>query len=600
MKKEIKRAIRSYEQKLANDKKNPKRLFAYVNKKQSVRLSIHAIKDANNEIQTDRKRIANILNQQFASVFAKEDRIGDLPNLTPTRLDSDLTDIHVNSRMVIEKLEKLDGFKSMGFDKVSPYVLKKCSTSVAIPLMLVFRKSLAEGCVPNVWKLANVTPLHKKGSKLDKENYRPVSLTSVPCKILESIIRDKIMDHLKRNNIINEHQHGFVPRKACVTNLLETTDFITRNISQKCPIDIVFLDFAKAFDKVPHRRLLLKLENLGIKGSVLNWLRSFLTGRKQRVVLGDDESEWSDVLSGVPQGSVLAPILFIIFINDLPRSLKNPCKLYADDCKILAKITSEDDIRKLQADIHAATEWCQTWLMQLNVNKCKVMHFGRRNPMRSYTMLNTTNSETLNLETTNRERDLGIIITSDLKWNCQVASAASKANSTLGVLRNTFVSRESLLWKKLYTTYVRPHLEFAVSVWNPYRKADISTLEKVQRRATKVISGIRGMSYVNRCKTLGLTSLETRRHRGDLIQMFKIARSFEQVNWYQQPLSIEALRGKRSQMRREIVKSCDKRHYFFTNRIAKSWNELPQDVVESETVNEFKNRLDNHLKTAAS
>jgi hypothetical protein len=195
------------------------------------------------------------------------------------------------------------------------------------------------------------------------------------------------LDHLYSNDLVSVHQHGFVRKKACVTNLLESLDSISCSLAYKKWVDVILLDFAKAFDKVPHKRLVHKLEAYGITGCLLEWVKDFLRARKQRVVLGNHLSEWEHVASGVPQGSVLGPLLFVIYTNDLPESVKFfPCKLYADDSKILAEIKDESDALKLQQDIDSIVNWSDTWLMRLNYEKCKVMDSGKRNPGHKYKM----------------------------------------------------------------------------------------------------------------------------------------------------------------------------------------------------------------------
>ena len=186
------------------------------------------------------------------------------------------------------------------------------------------------------------------------------------------MIKNEFMKHILSNKLLSKHQHGFVNKKACVTNLLETMDFLTHSVSLKLAVDALFLDFAKAFDKVPHKRLLQKLEVYGIEGNLLNWVKSFLTNRSQRVLLGDAASNWEYVTSGVPQGSVLGPTLFIIFINDLPELISetNLCKMYSDDTKILSVVKTAEDKARLQADMDRIVDWTRTWLMELNVKKC--------------------------------------------------------------------------------------------------------------------------------------------------------------------------------------------------------------------------------------
>ena len=335
------------------------------------------------------------------------------------------------------------------------------------------------------------------------------------------------------------------------------------------------------------------------EGQILACLKAFLTGRKQRVILGNFISDWAKVNSSVIQGSVLGPLLFVLFINDLVDYIKNKAKLFADDTKILAKTNSTPE-SSLQKDIDSVLEWTSTWLMRLNLDKCKVMHLGKNNPRTNYTMKSYDSEELIQIEKTESERDLGIQISANLKYNAQVSKAASKANSMLGMLKRTFVTRNKDIWKRLYTTYIRPHLEFAVSAWNPYIKKDIETLEKVQRRATKISPTIKNLSYENRLTALKLTTLEKRRIRGDLIQYFKIENKLDIIEWEVPPSIAPPRSGRRSQHKRELIKNCAQRYNFFNNRIACEWNALPDNVVTATTINQFKARLDEHAQSCHS
>ena len=282
----VKEAVKGFERSLANDaKKNPKRIYAYINGKTKIKESIRALRDNDDNIITDGYAIADCLNNYFASVFYAED-IDSLPTCE-MKTTTKCIDPVFSEQVILTKLINLNTNKSTGVDKVHPKVLKECSDSLAKPLSLLFNLSYCSGRVPQLWLCANVTPLFKKGDKLNPSNYRPVSLTSVVCKVMESIIRDSIMQHLLANKLIISEQHGFVPKKSCCTNLLETMDLITQAIEDGYPINIIFLDFAKAFDTVAHTRLNIKLSAFGIVDKLLNWIKAFLNGRTQRVILGD-------------------------------------------------------------------------------------------------------------------------------------------------------------------------------------------------------------------------------------------------------------------------------------------------------------------------
>lgn len=214
-----------------------------------------------------------------------------------------------------------------------------------------------DGELPDLWKKANVSPIHKSGAKVEINIYRPFSLTSIVGKIMERMLRDELMEYLLINNLISKKQHGFMPNKSCTTNLIEFIDKATYEYDQGKNVDIVYTDFSKAFDKVPHKKLITKLKSYGIIGQLLRWLESFLIGREQRVVLGNVSSDWESVTSGVPQGSVLGPILFVIFINNLLDNFSSFCLGYADDLKLMGlSETPNATSLELQADLDLLME----------------------------------------------------------------------------------------------------------------------------------------------------------------------------------------------------------------------------------------------------
>jgi hypothetical protein len=420
--------------------------------------------------------------------------------------------------------------------------------------------------------------------------------------MLESIIREEIMEHLLSNKLMTNQQHGFMQNKACVTNQLETMDYITKQISDGNNVDIIYMDFAKAFDTVPHKRLIQKISAYGIKGKTLDWIRDFLSNRKQRVVMGESVSTWCEIFSGVPQGSVLGPLLFLLFINDLPDQVKCECKLYADDSKLMSLANNKDDKSRLQNDINNIIEWTNKWLVKLNKQKCKVMHIGYKNENYSYKI--SDGSEEYVLEETTAERDLGVIISSNLKCENQVNAAVAKAQKALGYIKRTFTYFDAEMVKNLYITFVRPHLEFAVPVWKPYQLVDIAKMEAIQRRATKLAPELKNLNYEARLQELGLTTLEKRRLRGDLIQQYKFHHNFDKINWFVPQVNAPAItstgpaasiRGHKFRLEREIIHHCEQRYQFFTNRIVPYWNSLPRDIIEARSMNVSKAKLDLYL-----
>jgi hypothetical protein len=379
---------------------------------------------------------------------------------------------------------------------------------------------------------------------------------------------------------------------------------ITECLNRGFAVDILFIDFIKAFDLVPHLELILKLKGYGFKGKVSNWIKAFLTDRKQRVVIDGVASEWRDVLSGVPQGSVLGPLLFIIFINDLPTGLTVLCKLFADDSKLMHVIRNAKDREELQLNINSILKWTVDWKMGLNLSKCKIMHLGNKKIHQDHHYSFELDEYSYTLENSQNERDLGIQLQSNLKWDKQVNTVVSKAQSILCKIKNSFKHWDLKTFKILFTTYVRPILEYGAPAWCPYRKKDIKKIEKVQRRATKLVPAIRNKKYGDRLKLLGLATLEERRNRGDLIQLFKFSKNINNIEWFH-PINTTPTQNcsgpasstrQQNKLYRQLVKSCSTRYNFFTNRIIPEWNALPDHVKNASSVNGFKNSLDKHIQ----
>jgi hypothetical protein len=586
---EVRKAVREDEKETANRvKNNPKALFSHANKKIKTKSTVSDLKLPEGGTTSTGNEKVETLATFFESVYTVENT-ENLPIFESKNPSKPLNEINVTGEMVLNKLKKLNPNKSSGPDGIHTRVLKEASNELAQPLADLFNQSLKNHQIPTDWKLAEVTPIYKKGSKSEPGNYRPVSLTSTVCKVMESIIRDKVMAHMEQ--FISAHQHGFQSGRSCVTQLLETLDQWTRILSvEKTPIDAIYLDFAKAFDKVPHKRLLKKLEAYGIAGDVLGWIEDFLSNRKQRVVVGEDKSRWCDVTSGVPQGSVLGPALFICYVNDMPDMVKGMIKMFADDTKIAAPIETEADREALQSDLDDLQKWTDDWQLQFNTKKCKVMHLGHGNSRHQYTMAGNV------LEVTECEKDLGVYVDPSLHFSQHCQKAAKKANSMLGLIRRSFSYLDREMVHQLYKGLVRPHLEYANAAWSPQYKKDVNTLENVQRRATRLVPELRNLEYEDRLKALNLHSLVYRRRRGDLIEVFKYKNGMYKdkdgsTNELLPPKGYDATRGNVHKLEKQEGR-LELRKNFFSLRVHDAWNHLPNSIASAPSLDSFKRRLD--------
>ena len=593
LKKQIRKAKRKLEKDLAKKaKKNPKKFYAYMKSKTSNRVSVGPLVGEGGMV-TDNKEMAGILNAQYTGVFTREET-GDLPEAEILYTgDEPLTDIRFEREEVEKKLKNIKQSGAPGPDKVWSRVLHDMADTLAEPLAAIYNKLMEEGGVPLIWRMANVCPIFKKGTKGDPANYRPVSLTCVVGKVMESLVRDKIMEHLDRNSLIRPSQHGFLSGKSTATNMLVYMEALTKLLDEGHTVDVLYLDFAKAFDKVPHQRLLEKCKGLGLDGKLLEWIRVWLEGRKQRVVLNGEASEWSEVLSGVPQGSVLGPTLFLIFINDIDKAVEVTSSVllkFADDTKVARVVESDEQREELQSTINKLVEWSAEWQMLFNAEKCHILHLGRKNAKYKYTM------EGRVLEAVEFEKDVGVLVHQSLKPSMQCARAAARANGILGQLSRAVCYRDKDTFLKLYKVYVRPHLEYAVVSWSPWTQQDKEMLEKVQRRAVGMVSNLRGRSYEERLAEVGMLSLGDRRMRGDMIATYKIMTGKDKVEpgvffglagdgpgpWTRQAAGAHHIRAQ------AVKPKLDIRRYSFSQRVISTWNLLPESLKGVGTVLQFK------------
>ena len=574
-------------------KSNPKLFFQYVNSKIKPKENISNLLKEDGSLTEGDLEKSEILNNFFASVFTKENTT-DMP-LFICENEVITSEVSISMKDMEKALLSLKTCKSPGPDEIHPRILKELAHELSLPLKILFDKTVSSGHLPHKWKEAEVRPIYKKGSKTDPGNYRPVSLTSVVCKVFEGFVRNKIYDHLVDNNLLSDEQYGFCPGRSCTTQLLNTMQDWLRQLDNGTPVDAVYLDFKKAFDTVPHKRLISKLHGYGIRGKLLDWIKDFLTNRSQYVTINKDSSSKIPVTSGVPQGSVLGPTLFIYYINDLPNVASSSLKIFADDTKAYLPITSTEDKDNLQNTIDRLVEWSNTWLLKFNSSKCKVLHIGKKNPKYSY---NIREENTLQkLEESTCEKDLGIMVDPLLHFDTHVTGIVKRARSLSGLIHKTICFKNKDIMVPIFKSIIRPTLEYGNVVWHPSNKKYIDLIEGIQKHFTRCIVGMGGLDYEERLRSLNLPSLEYRRLRGDMIEMYKIMHKLYDPKTTGSLININNT-NTRSHNFKLLKPRVNTKQFqmFFTNRVINYWNTLPKEVVNADSLNCFKNKIDDYFQ----
>ena len=422
---EVRKAKRSFERNIAKEsKENPKAFWRYVKRSMVSKVNVGNLKYNGTTAETDTEK-AELLNLFFSNVYTDEN-LANMPDVdTTNNVYSMRTASHTS---VHKKLSKLNVNKSAGPDGLHPRILKELALPLSVPVCVLLNKCFELGKMPSEWKNSNVTCIFKKGDKADPGNYRPVSLTCILSKVAESFVKDYVYNYLESIDYLCDVQHGFRTHRSCTTQLLLVSDIISKRIEEGLDTDIIYLDFQKAFDKVPHKRLLLKLEAAGIRGSIYKFIRDFLSDRSCRFNVNGKLSTKSAVKSGIPQGSILGPFLFIIFINDLPSDIKNHCMMFADDTKIFG-----NPGKALQLYIKRADDRVHTWQINFNVAKCKVLHFGRKDNTYDYYMSNQNHM--CKIVSTSHEKDIGVIFDDNLLFDSHIATTVNKCQGILSIIK---------------------------------------------------------------------------------------------------------------------------------------------------------------------
>ena len=595
--------------------KNQKPFWSYIRSLRKNSNAIPSLQGKNNQLAITDQSKADSLVDQFTSVFSKEKNNGPkCPQLFP-----DMPVFEIGEEGVRKLLSGIDANKAGGPDGIPARFLKEAANELAPVYTQLFQQSYETGELPRSWTHAIVAPIFKKGKRSLPVNYRPVSLTAIPCKIFEHILVSKIWLHLNSHNIITTKQHGFRGGLSCETQLIGALDDWTRVMDGGGgQVDAIVLDFSKAFDVVPHNRLRSKLDSYGITGPTGRWIEGFLQSRTHQVVVNGAMSRKCGVTSGVPQGTVLGPLLFLIFINDIEDGLECPIRLFADDSILYRQIITEEDSRILQRDLLKLQEWSDKWMMRFNVEKCKTLRLTRRTKRRvdfQYLMSTPKSVESVNyvplstlesarhilttsppngrfqaLEVIDSDKYLGIILDSKLTFNQHVESICAKATNILNLCRRNLSMCPQTTRAVAYKALVRPLLEYASTAWSPHTVKNINRLENVQRRAARWVLG--NYTYGPNAHLteeiatqLGWQSLQHRRAISDLVMLYKIRNKIVNIQF---PPTVQQHHRDASRYQSIQANHSEAYKYGFYCRSIRLWNQLPVGVRGSPSIESFK------------
>ena len=578
---------------ISSIKKKSKYFFSYAKKFAKTSTCIGPLKDINNKYIHSNKEIADILSSQYKSVFSVPETACP-PKEVLFNSPSTLNNITFSPEDFIIAINELSPTAGSGPDGLPTILIKKCKSSFSKALHILWTTCYDAEMTPASLKHSHIIPKFKDGLKSLPENYRPIALTSHIVKIFEKVVRTKITNYLEENNLFNDNQHGFRQSRSCLSQLLAHYDQITELLETDTGVDVIYLDFSKAFDRVDFETLLQKLNTLGIGEKIGRWIHSFLTNRTQSVIVNKTSSSTEDVLSGVPQGSVLGPLLFVIMISDIDTHVRNSTvRCFADDSRISKGITNVADATQLQIDLEAIYEWASTNKMKFNDKQFELIRYRTpRNPIQDFTSYLSQSGQVIQEKA--QVKDLGILMTN----NCSFAAQAKKVISTLRnmaswILR-TFKARDRTTLVTSWKSLVQPINDYCCILWSPYQAGLINQMESIQWSYLRKCNNVRVNDYWDALKKHKTSSLQRRRERYFIIYTFKI------IHKLVPPTGLiirpSARRGKMLAITTTNHTSTARYHSF--NMVApRIWNSLPASIrnLPLTTIDSFKHHLDKIL-----
>ena len=582
-------------------KKDPRAFFSYAKKFSKTKSEAGPFLNQDGDLISDSKSIADMLKSQYESVYSSPDpskEVTDPEEFFSIDEGSEYLDnIAFDRQDVLDALDKLSANSAPGPDGIPSILLKKCKYSLADGLTTIFQRILSSGDIPDLLKSAFVIPVHKGGSRALPVNFRPVSLTSHLIKTLERIVRVSLVRYLELNMKMNPNQHGFRNQRSCLSHLLEHYDLVLSHLENGHNVDSIYLDFSKAFDKVDIGILCHKMKLLGICGTLAKWIHSFLTNRKQFVLVNGSISEVSWVKSGVPQGTVLGPILFLILINDIDKDVSSKVSLFADDTRVMGPINTEQDVEDLQADLNRIYDWQQQNNMLFNGKKFELLRYGSNEEIKASTNYLTPEYEDL-IEVKENLRDLGITMSDDATFTNHINEVCSKVKQKCGWILRTFSNRETHFLKLMWKTLVQGHVDYCSQLYMPSKLSELQQIEDLQRWFTRKIPEVRNLNYWQRLKSLKMYSQQRRMERYRIIYTWKILEGlvpncglkFTTNERRGREALIPNLKGKASIKRL--------REQSFQVKGPKLFNTLPPSLrkITRVSVDEFKHHLDKYLE----